>query len=230
MNTWFTDALQHYGMNPNQEQLQQFDDYLTFLLAQNQVMNLTAITDPLEVYRKHFYDSLALSQVVDLNHKTLLDVGAGAGFPSVPCKIMIPNLEVHIVDSLQKRIAFLHQLFEKLHLSMIQATHQRVEDLSKEHQYDIVASRAVSRLPILTELCLPFVKMGGLFLAMKSMHYHDELQESKQAIALLGGQLERVFEYDLSETERHTILVIRKVKESPKQYPRSFAKIKTSPL
>lgn len=230
LNTWFTGALQRYGFNPSEEQLQQFHEYLTFLLAQNQVMNLTAITDPLEVYRKHFFDSLALSQVVDLHNKTLLDVGAGAGFPSVPCKIMIPTLEVHIVDSLQKRIAFLHQLFDKLHLSTIQATHQRVEDLPKEHQYDIVASRAVSRLPILTELCLPFVKVGGYCLAMKSIHYHDELQDSKKAIALLGGQLERIFEYDLSETERHTILVIRKVKESPKQYPRSFAKIKASPL
>ena len=197
LNPWFTEALQRFQLNPSEEQLQQFHDYLTFLLDQNQVMNLTAITEPLEVYRKHFYDSLALSQVVDLNHKTLLDVGAGAGFPSVPCKIMIPSLKVHIVDSLQKRIAFLHQLFEKLHLSMVQATHQRVEDLSKEHQYDIVASRAVSRLPILTELCLPFVRVGGFFLAMKSIHYQEELQESKQAISLLGGQLERIFEYQI---------------------------------
>lgn len=230
MNKWFQDALLQFGMNPNEAQCQQFQEYLTFLLAQNQVMNLTAITDPLEVYRKHFYDSLALSQVVDLNHKTLLDVGAGAGFPSVPCKIMVPTLEVHIVDSLQKRISFLHQLFQKLRLSRIQATHQRVEDLPLETQYDLVASRAVSRLNILVELCLPFVKVGGYCLAMKSIHYHDELQESKKAIALLGGQLERIFEYDLSETERHVILVIRKVKESPKQYPRSFAKIKASPL
>ncbi|MDP2425428.1 MAG: 16S rRNA (guanine(527)-N(7))-methyltransferase RsmG [Candidatus Izemoplasmatales bacterium] len=226
---WFEDALLHWNIPITIPQLRQFDTYCQFLLSKNQVMNLTAITEPSEVYRKHFLDSLSLTQAMSLEGKTLLDVGAGAGFPSIPCKIIVPSLQVHIIDSLGKRITFLEELASLLGIQ-IQATHGRVEELPKTSLYDIVTARAVARLSILLELCLPFAKVGGVFVAMKSMDYVQELSESKEAITLLGGVLEQVVPYSIEGDDKRVLLVFRKINPTPIIYPRSFGKIKAKPL
>lgn len=230
MNSWFLEALAKHQIQLSEQQKKQFEIYKDFLLAQNQVMNLTAITDVDQIYKKHFYDSIMLFLATPLENQSLLDVGSGAGFPSVPLKIVFPHLQVHLIDALQKRVGFLMELITKCQLQDITATHIRAEDCPRDIQYNIVTSRAVSKLPILAELCLPFVAIGGTFLAMKSIHYQEELDQSQKAIQVLGGRVEKVIRYELDESEQHVIIVIRKIQATPKCYPRSFAKIKVKPL
>lgn len=207
-------------------QMTQFHTYFQLLVEWNEKMNLTAITEEKEVYLKHFYDSLLVGLKMDLNPQaSICDVGSGAGFPSIPLKILYPELSVTIVDSLKKRITFLQELTSQLGLSDVQLYHDRAETFGQNpafrEQFDYVTARAVARLNVLAELCLPLVKKDGYFLALKAAKSDEELQEAKPAIAQLGGKFieEKTMALPLSGDERH-LLVIQKKKVTPKKYPR----------
>ena len=200
-------------------------EYARLLLETNQVMNLTAITDPKDVATLHFLDCASLLP--------LADVGSGAGFPGLPLKILCPSIQLTMVDSLGKRVNFLQTVCDALHLTGAEAIHARAEEFAASHRagFDIVTSRAVAALPVLAELCLPLVKEGGWFLAMKSVESDAELAASQHALEILGGRLEKAEDYVIPGTDvRHRLLFIKKVKETPKKYPRAFAKIKKDPL
>lgn len=204
------------------------------LIEKNQVMNLTAITDPAEVARLHFIDSLALSKYIDLKGKRLIDVGCGAGFPSLPLKIAVPTLSITMLDSTEKRINWLKELTAELGVEA-ECMAARAEDAAMDgdyrQKYDVATARAVARLNILAELCLPFVKVGGVFAAMKSVDSEDEINEAKNAIKLLGGKIEAVEDYPIPGTDAsHRVVIIRKIAPTPREYPRKYAKIKKSPL
>jgi 16S rRNA (guanine527-N7)-methyltransferase len=197
-------------------------------------MNLTAITEKEDVYRKHFLDSLEIVRALDQKDAyTLCDVGSGAGFPSIPLAIVDSNVNVTIIDALNKRIKFLNELTNKLGLNNVNALHKRAEDYVKEvgASFDVVTARAVARLNVLVELCLPLVKVGGKFIAMKGSSGQDELEEAKKGINILGGKIIDVIDVVLpDEEEKRQLIIIYKEKETPKKYPRSFAKIKERPL
>ena len=207
--------------------------FAKMLLQKNEVMNLTAITDPRDVAALHLLDSLSLLTAADFTGKTLLDVGTGAGFPGLPLAIARPSCQTTLLDSLNKRIDFLKEVCTELNLPNVTCVHARAEEYAKDHreQYDLVTSRAVADLRMLSELCLPYVKVGGLFLAMKSIDSEEELAAAKPAIKLLGGQTEQVIDYSIPTTDVvHRLIVIRKRFSTPGKYPRRFAQIKKQPL
>ncbi|QED49944.1 16S rRNA (guanine(527)-N(7))-methyltransferase RsmG [Cytobacillus dafuensis] len=227
MNTeQFIEALAAKGINLSPQQIEQYEKYYSILVEWNEKMNLTAITDKSEVYLKHFYDSISAAFYFDFNHPFhLCDVGAGAGFPSLPIKIAFPELRVTIVDSLNKRIGFLEHLSKELGLENIQLIHDRAETFGQKKEYretfDVVTARAVARLSVLSELCLPLVKAGGTFVAMKGASAKEELDVGKKAIAILGGKLQHSYSFTLPEEEsERNILIINKEKATPKKYPR----------
>ena len=196
-------------------------------------MNLTAITEPAEVARLHFLDSLALLKLADFRGKRVVDVGCGAGFPGVPLLIGEPSIRLSLLDSTAKRMQWLSdELLPALGLEAECLT-GRAEELieGRRETYDLCVSRAVARLNVLCELCLPFVRVGGAFLAMKGPEHADELEEARRAIRLLGGELESENDYTIPGTEIvHSVIVIRKLAETPKNYPRRWAQIKKQPL
>ena len=209
------------------------EEFSRLLLEKNQVMNLTAITDPDQVATLHFLDSLAVWQGADLSGKDVIDVGTGAGFPGVPLKIAHPDIRLTLLDSLNKRVDFLREVCEALSLVDVECVHGRAEEFAAGHRerYDAAVSRAVANLRLLAELCLPLVKVGGVFLAMKSTDCEEELAEAKNAIKLLGGKTERVVDYTIPTTDVvHRLVVIRKLSPTPAKYPRRFAQIKKQPL
>ena len=200
------------------------------VIAQNKVMNLTAITEPEQVAKLHLLDSVTLLKEQDLAGKTLIDVGCGAGFPGVPVKIACPEVKLTLLDSLGKRMHWLETVLPTLGVEAECLTARAEEAIaSRREQYDFATSRAVARLNILLELTAPYVKVGGAVLAMKGMAAREELDEAKNAISKLGLKLERVTEYPIDGTA-HAVIVLRKVAPTPKQYPRRFAKIKQAPL
>lgn len=238
-NDQFKKALLDKGIEVTDQQMDQFDAYFKLLVEVNEHVNLTTITEKSDVYLKHFYDSITpaffVSQI-KTEPLTVCDVGAGAGFPSLPLKILFPQLKVTIVDSLNKRINFLQQLVERLQLTDVSLFHARAEEFGgkrSEHrqQYDLVTARAVARLTVLSELCLPLVKVGGKMVALKAAKAEDELKDAKSAIQLLGGQISADDEFALpiSEEKRH-IIVIDKVKDTPKKYPRKPGTPSKEPL
>jgi 16S rRNA (guanine527-N7)-methyltransferase len=207
-----------------------FATYYSYLVEQNKVMNLTNITDEKEVYEKHFYDSVILTDILETSNKSILDIGAGAGFPSIPIKILDNSMSVTIVDGLNKRIKFLSNLVNNLALNSISLIHGRAEELDKSLEFDLVTARAVARLNILVELAIPYVKTGGYFVAYKSTNYEPELLEAEKGISILGGQIESIYNYRINDEIVHTLILIKKVKRTPKDYPRQFSKIKKAPL
>lgn len=213
-----------------EDQLDTFERFGSLLLEKNQVMNLTAITEPEKVAELHFFDCLALLNAADFKGKRVIDVGCGAGFPGVPLKIAEPTMQLTLLDSLGKRMDWLREILPGLGLDANVVT-ARAEEyvVSCREGYDLAVSRAVARLNVLCELCLPYVKVGGCFLAMKGQLADVELEEAKKAISLLGGKVERVFAYDV-ENAVHRAVVIRKEYPTPARCPRPFAKIKKSPL
>ncbi|MFV0396094.1 MAG: 16S rRNA (guanine(527)-N(7))-methyltransferase RsmG [Coprobacillaceae bacterium] len=228
----FVLALKNKGIVVNNEQLQQFHLYYETLIEWNEKMNLTAITTKEEVYLKHFYDSISIAFDFSFNQQSIVDVGAGAGFPSIPLKIIFPELKVTIVDSLTKRITFLQHLFKVLKLDDCQAISARAEDYAQQHResFDIAMARAVAKLSILDELCLPLVKVNGYFLALKGMKAKEELQEAIKGINILGGKVEKEVSFTLNNDNHRSNIIIKKQKETPKKYPRMFSKIKKQPL
>ncbi|WLD93387.1 16S rRNA (guanine(527)-N(7))-methyltransferase RsmG [Alkalihalobacillus sp. AL-G] len=232
----YQNMLEEKGISLSSYQLDQFNTYFQTLVEWNEKMNLTAITEREEVYLKHFYDSIAAAFYLDI-HKvsTLCDVGSGAGFPSIPLKICFPELEITIVDSLNKRISFLDHLSEELHLKGTHFYHDRAETFAKkkEHRekYDVVTARAVARMSVLSELCLPLVKKGGTFLAMKAANANDEFDAAADAIKLLGGTLKNIEQFQLPiENSERNLIFIEKVKPTPKKYPRKPGTPNRDPL
>ena len=203
------------------------------LLETNRVMNLTAITEPSEVVALHFLDSAALLTLEDFRGKSAVDVGTGAGFPGLVLKILEPSHRLTLLDALGKRVRFLETVCRELALTDVACVHGRAEEFAAAHResFDLAVSRAVAALPVLCELCLPLVKPGGRFLAMKSVDSAQELSAATHAIETLGGAPARVLDYQIPGTEvRHRLIVIEKVKKTPEKYPRLFAKIKKNPL
>ena len=207
--------------------------YAEALVETNKVMNLTAITEPADIATLHFLDSAALLKLVDFQNKSVVDVGTGAGFPGMPLRILEPSIRLTLLDSLNKRIDFLKEVCDDLGLRDVDCVHARAEEFAAQHRegFDIVTSRAVANLRMLSELCLPLVKVGGFFLSMKSVDSDAELEDAHQAIAILGGRVTDVKDYVIPGTEvTHRVIFVQKLKETPKKYPRAFAKIKKSPL
>ncbi|MDW4401315.1 16S rRNA (guanine(527)-N(7))-methyltransferase RsmG [Staphylococcus saprophyticus] len=232
---WLTQQLSTHGIELSDKQQQQFHTYYQMLVEWNEKMNLTSITEEHEVYLKHFYDSIATSFYTNLTKElTICDVGAGAGFPSIPLKIIFPNLKVTIVDSLNKRIHFLNQLAEALELDNVSFVHDRAETYGKgdyRASYDIVTARAVARLSVLSELCLPLVKKGGHFIALKSSKGEEELEEARFGIGVLGGKVLDTISYELPEDAgERQMIIIDKRSQTPKKYPRKPGTPNKSPL
>jgi len=222
----FRRLLEERALSVSDRQLEQFETYYRELVSWNEKMNLTGITEREQVYVKHFYDSISLSFFYPLESVgSIADIGAGAGFPSVPLKIMFPHLQVTIVDSLQKRIGFLNALVATLGLDGVRCIHGRAEDVARlaEHRdrYDLTTARAVARMNVLAEFCLPFVRPGGAFVAMKGSDPAEELAEAKFAVKELGGEIvsDHAFQLPMEESGRH-VIVVRKTKATPRAYPR----------
>ena len=209
------------------------EKFVDMLLERNQVMNLTAITEPDQVARLHLLDSLSLLPVEAFAGKAVIDVGTGAGFPGIPLAIVQQDADFTLLDSLGKRIRFLDEVREALGLGNVTCVHGRAEEFAQAHreQFDLAVSRAVANLAVLSELCLPLVKVGGAFLAMKSTGCEAETEGAQTAIRRLGGTLERVVDYTIPTTDvTHRVLVIRKTAPTAKKYPRPFTQIKKQPL
>ena len=229
----FLKNLEKSNLKLNEQQIKQFHLYYETLIEWNEKMNLTAITDFEGVIIKHFIDSLMVLKFLPKEAKSLIDIGTGAGFPGVPIKIAKENLDVTLLDSLNKRLIFLKALSEKLNLDF-DLVHARAEELGKNENYrekfDVATSRAVASLNVLSEYCLPFVKVGGLFIAMKSRNVDEELESSQNAINLLGGKVEQIKKFDLPGDISRSVILIRKTKNTNIIYPRLSTKIKKSPL
>ena len=223
-----TQGLETLGLGNTQA----VDKLLTFsdlLLEKNKVMNLTAVTEPMEVVTRHFLDCAPLAPYAA--GKKVVDVGCGAGFPGMPIALLT-DAQVTLLDSLGKRITFLNEVIDALHLENAQAIHARAEEFGHREEFDLATSRAVARLNILAELSLPLVKVGGYFIAMKAVGSDEEIEQAKNGIRLLGGQVERALDYEVPMTEdrQSRLVIIKKVKETPKKYPRRFQKISAQPL
>lgn len=235
-NSVFINSLKELGLVLSNDALQKYEIYKDMLVEWNKKFNITTITEEDEIYIKHFCDSLSLvnTKLFD-DKKRVIDIGTGGGFPGLVLKIYNEELDMTLMDSLNKRIVFLNEVIKELKLSNVKAIHARAEELgvSNEHRekYDIAVSRAVASLNTLSEYCLPFVKVGGYFIAMKGPDVKEEVEESKNAIKLLGGELERIEDIKLPFLDiTHTLIIIKKVKQTPNKYPRQQGKPKKNPL
>ncbi|MBN8236494.1 16S rRNA (guanine(527)-N(7))-methyltransferase RsmG [Halobacillus kuroshimensis] len=232
----FLNALKEQGIELNEQQQHQFQRYFEILVEWNEKMNLTAITDQEGVYLKHFYDSLTAAFYYDFSEPLrICDVGAGAGFPSLPLKIVFPHLKVTIVDSLKKRITFLNHLAHELELDDVAFYHDRAENFGKNtsfrESYDLVMARAVARMSVLSELCLPLTQKGGRFMAMKGPNLRDEMEEAEIAIQTVGGEVKDIYTFELPEegSERN-IAIVEKRRKTPKKYPRKAGTPNKTPI
>lgn len=230
------EAFSKEDFSATETQLIQFENYYKLLIEWNQKINLTAIEEPHEVAYKHFVDSLFLMRITDnLGGKKLIDVGTGAGFPGIPVKIMESELELTLFDSLNKRILFLQEVCSALQLNQVSCVHGRAEDFGANPEYrgkyDIATARAVAKMPVLMEYCLPFVKKGGVFIALKGPELEKELKESQRALKELGGKVVDVQQFTLDEGRySRNIAVIEKTGDTPKKYPRKAGTPSKNPL
>lgn len=226
MSQLFEKKLSELNITLNERQKEQFDRFYELLTEWNKVMNLTGITEYEEVNEKHFVDSLAVVKAVDMSRiQSVIDIGTGAGFPGIPLKIAFPHLHITLLDSLNKRIKFLNTVIEELGLNDIHTIHGRAEDFAKQaayrEQYDLCVSRAVANLPTLLEYCIPYIRVGGIYISYKSSEIDEELKQSQKAIRILGGTLEEVLKFTLPESEiSRSFVKIRKEKHTEKKYPR----------
>jgi len=232
----FYTHLADLGFPLTDQQKEQYERYFELLVEWNEKINLTAITEKDEVYLKHFYDSIApiLQGLIENQPIRLLDIGAGAGFPSLPMKILFPELDVTIIDSLNKRINFLHLLAEELGLSGVHFYHGRAEDFAQDKafraQFDLVTARAVARMQVLSELTIPYLKVGGRLLALKASNAPEELEEAKNALNLLFSKVEDNLQYELPNGDPRYITLVEKKKETPNKYPRKAGMPNKRPL
>ena len=232
----FVKVLKNKGIDLNEEQLHQFDIYFKMLVEWNKKINLTTLTKEEDVYLKHFYDSITAAFYYDFTKKVhICDVGAGAGFPSIPLKICFPHLKIAIIDSLNKRIGFLNRLSSELGIDQVDFYHGRAEDFGSNiefrEKFDVVMARAVARMSVLSELCLPFNKINGVFIAMKGAQAKEELANAKKAIKILGGQLNKTETFTLpNEESERSIIMIKKMKATPKRYPRKAGTPNRNPI
>lgn len=207
--------------------------FAELMLSKNEVMNLTRITEPDAVAQLHLLDSAALLRFADLRGKKAVDVGTGAGFPGMPLRILEPDFDLTLLDSLGKRVEWLREACDTLSLRRVECVHARAEEFAaeKREQFDFALSRAVANLPVLCELCLPLVRVGGRFLAMKSVDSDEEINAAKNAVKTLGGKIAAIEDYTIpTSSVVHRLVIIEKTAPTPKGYPRAFAKIKKSPL
>ena len=226
--------LENININIKENQIKDFYNYMNLLLEWNEKINLTAITDPNEIILKHFVDSLTINKYLESDIK-IIDVGTGAGFPGIPLSIVNNNIDMVLLDSLNKRITFLNDVIEKLELKNTHTIHSRVEDFGQNklqrEKYDIATSRAVAPLNILLEYLLPLVKIGGKCICMKGSSAEEEIKNAKNAINILGGKIEKIEEIELPESDiKRTIIIINKVKETPKKYPRKAGTPSKEPI
>ena len=232
----FYAGLEKLNITLNDEQIGQFVKYYDILIETNKVMNLTAITDPVEVIEKHFIDSLSLVKGIDLNSEMkIIDIGTGAGFPGIPLKISYPQLQITLLDSLNKRINFLNDVINLLNLKNIETIHGRSEEYGKDKKYrenyDLCVSRAVANLSTLSEYCIPFVKNGGKFISYKSGNCAEEVENAKNAVDKLGGKLEKIVEFCIDNTDiGRSLIIIDKVRNTPGKYPRKAGTPSKEPL
>ena len=226
MSQIFEEKLSQIGITLSDKQKEQFDKFYELLVEWNKVMNLTGITEYEEVNEKHFVDSLSIVKAIDMNQvHSLVDIGTGAGFPGIPLKIAFPHIKVVLLDSLNKRINFLNTVIKELGLENIETIHGRAEDFAKQpeyrEQFDLCVSRAVANLATLSEYCIPYVKKDGMFVPYKSGEIDEEVEQSKKAIHVLGGKLDKVIKFQLPGTEiGRSFVKINKVQNTAKKYPR----------
>ena len=230
MTALLREGLRELGLDESRAET--LERFAALLLKKNEVMNLTAITEPEAVAQLHLLDA-ALTRFVDLSGKTVVDVGTGAGFPGMPLRILKDDFDLTLLDSLGKRVAWLEEVCGTLGLKRVECVHARAEEFAAGHResYDLAVSRAVAQLNVLCELALPLVKVGGQFLAMKSVDTEEEIAAAKGAIRTLGGKIVKVEDYTIPTSGvTHRVVVIEKVSPTPPRYPRAFAKIKKQPL
>lgn len=233
MRKILTDGLAELGLNATEDILSCFETYGQFLSERNAVMNLTAITAEEDVARLHFLDCAALSNVCSFSDRSVIDVGSGAGFPGIPLKIIKEDIRLTLLDSQQKRVSFMEEACEKLGFDDVKCIWARAEEAAANigGSFDIAVSRAVAKLNVLCELCLPFVRVGGVFIAMKGPECTAELKEASHAISVLGGGTSEIKTYQIPGTDiTHSAVIIKKEKPTPRTYPRQFGKIKKNPL
>lgn len=232
--TLLTKKCAEFGVEITETTAQKLDTYAEFLVEYNENVNLTAITDPEGIAIKHFADSLVPFAEIEHGGLSVIDVGTGAGFPSVPLKAHDESIKLTLLDSLNKRIVFLQKLCEKLGLKDVKFVHGRAEEVGRKpefrEKYDIATARAVASLRELSEYCLPFVKVGGIFVSLKGGDCESEVDEEKNAIKLLGGRIIDVKKYRLSDDASRSVIIIQKISQAPTKYPRQSAKIAKSPL
>lgn len=233
MNTeLFKSGIEELSAEVSQKQIEQFAEYSELLVEWNEKMNLTAVTDPDGIAIKHFLDSVLPIYHIDFSEcESIADIGTGAGFPGIPLKIMMPEKNLYLIDSLNKRINFLKEVTSKLGLSKVECIHGRAEEMGKNkayrEKYDAVVSRAVANMRVLCEYCLPFVKVGGMFVALKAEKAEEELKEAKPMIGTLGGKVEAIIDAPLPMTDMtRKLIVVRKTEPTPSKFPRRADKIK----
>ena len=249
-NSFFEEMLKIINLTLSNKQIDQFKSYYEMLIERNKVMNLTAITDYNEVVIKHFIDSMSIVRQVDLNKELkIIDIGTGAGFPGIPLKIAFPHLDIVLLDSLNKRLIFLNDVIDELNLNnpnkigkegqslrgSIRTIHGRAEDFAQLKEYretfDLCVSRAVASLSTLSEYCLPYVKIGGSFISYKAGDINEEIEDSKKAIGILGGKIQKIDSFKLPDTDiDRTLVKINKTINSPRKYPRTAGTPKRQPI
>jgi len=229
-------ACEKVGLTFDENKYNKFIKYKEMIQEWNKKINLTAITDDSEIIQKHFIDSIKSFNFKFLKDaKNIIDVGTGAGFPGIPIKIVNSGIEVVLLDSLNKRINFLNEVIKELDLKDIKAIHGRAEDFAKDKEYrekfDIATSRAVANMTVLSEFCMPYVKVGGYFLALKGPSIEQELKDSKNAIGTLGGRIQEVIKVDMEDSEmNHNLVIIKKMKSTDIKYPRKAGMVTKKPL
>ena len=236
----FYDGLSKLGISLSDRQIEQFICFYDILTERNKVMNLSAITEPVEIIEKHFLDSLSLVKAIDLSgDKKVIDVGTGAGFPGIPIIISYPQLHITLLDSLNKRIGFINDVIKLLNLKNVETIHGRSEELGKNikyrEQYDLCVSRAVANMSVLSEYCIPFVKKGGKFISYKSGNIENEVENAGNSVYKLGGKLSEIVDFSLTDSTTgeklgRSLVVIDKIKETPGKYPRRAGLPSREPL
>ncbi len=230
------EACQSMGLSFEEEKYNKFIKYKELIQEWNQKINLTAITDDEEIIKKHFIDSIKVFNCDYVkNAKSIIDIGTGGGFPGIPMKIVKEDSKMVLLDSLNKRINFLNEVINDLNLSNIKTIHGRAEDFAQTVEYrqrfDLAVSRAVANLTVLLEFCLPYVKVGGYFVALKGPAIEDEIKAAEVALKVLGGKIEEIIEVDIEDSDlKHNLLVVKKVKDTPKKYPRKAGMVTKNPI